>query len=255
VLEAAIRGNAESTTPTLVLADLCIRSGRFDDAIARLAPLLQNDPSYVPARLLTEQAYFAKSDLSSAIGQFETVTRLNPQLFEGHYLLARALLARGDREDAKREYRRAAELAPDAKQVRIELTVASREKPDPQLLSPQGGTTSARSGISKRSIGRNPNQTAVDLQLADLHGRVGRVPEGVARAKDVFKREPRSAPAHIGLGTLYLRSGDLQSAIDTLGAATRLAPNSPEAHFALAAPTSRRATRPTPSSGTSAPSL
>ena len=36
VLEAAIRGNAESTTPTLVLANLYIRSGRFDDAIARL---------------------------------------------------------------------------------------------------------------------------------------------------------------------------------------------------------------------------
>ena len=118
-----------------MLANLYIRSGRFDDAIARLAPLLKNDPSSVPVRLLMGQAYLAKSDLSGAIGQFETVTRLNPELADGHYQLGRARLARGDRDGAKREYQRAAELAPDAKQVRIELAAVSGEKPDPQLLS------------------------------------------------------------------------------------------------------------------------
>jgi cytochrome c-type biogenesis protein CcmH/NrfG len=57
------------------------------------------------------------------------------------------------------------------------------------------------------------------------------------------------------LGTLYLKSDDLRSAIDTLGAATRLDPNSPEAHFALGSAYRRRAIRQTPSSRTSAPSL
>jgi Flp pilus assembly protein TadD len=62
---------------------------------------------------------------------------------------------------------------------------------------------------------------------------VGRVPEGIARAKDVLTREPKSVQAHIVLGTLYLRSGDLRSAVDTFGTATRLDPNSPDSYFAL----------------------
>src|SRR4029453_12391697 len=57
--------------------------------------------------------------------------------------------------------------------------------------------------------------------------------EGIARAKDVVAREPKSVPAHIVLGTLYLRAGDTRAALDTLGTATRLDPNSAPSHKVL----------------------
>jgi tetratricopeptide (TPR) repeat protein len=62
---------------------------------------------------------------------------------------------------------------------------------------------------------------------------VGRVPEGIALAKDAVASEPKSAAANVLLGRLYLQKGDLPSAIDALSIATKLDPNSAAAHFAL----------------------
>ena len=95
------------------------------------------------------------------------------------------------------------------------------------------GTTSARFSTSKRSVGRMPNQPAVDLQLADLYGRVGRVPEGIARAKDVL-----NARTQVGAGPYRARhalSQERRSPIRHRDARRRHAPdpNSPDAHFAL----------------------
>src|SRR5207249_8264975 len=112
-----------------------IRSGRFDDAIMQLSPLLKDNPNFVQARYLSGLALLGKNDLAGANTQFETVNKLNPQLAESHYSLARTLLARGDVEGAKKEYQRAAELAPDNKQVKMELAAAMGGKPDPAMVS------------------------------------------------------------------------------------------------------------------------
>ena len=135
VLEAATRVAGERTALTLALANVYLRSARFDDAIGRLAPLLKENPNFVQARYLTGLAQLGKLDPAAAAAQFEAVNRLNPQIADGHYFLGRALLMRGDVEGAKKEYQRAIELAPDAKRVKIELAALSGGKPDPAMLS------------------------------------------------------------------------------------------------------------------------
>ena len=82
VLEATARGGSEVSV-TLALANLYIRTGRFDDAVARLAPLLKENPNFVQARLLTGQAQLGKHDVAGAIAssrRSSTSTQNSPTL-------------------------------------------------------------------------------------------------------------------------------------------------------------------------------
>src|SRR5262245_50750629 len=172
-----------------------MRTGRFDEAIARLAPLLKENPNFVQARLLTGQAQLSKRDVPGAIAQFEAASRINPQLAEPHYYLARALVARGDVEGAKKEYQRAVELAPAAKQIALELSALSSGKSDPALLA--SWIEDLKTGLAK-----NPTDVALREELGKAYLAKDQFAESEAEFKRVLEVSPLSPAANRGMGLI-----------------------------------------------------
>ena len=104
-------------------------------------------------------------DFNAAVTQLEAVTRLNPQLSPGHYHLGRALRGRGDIEGAKKAYQRAAELAPDAKHIRMELASLSGGKPDPALVSTW--IEELKAALAKKPAARAPRRARAAYVLLE----------------------------------------------------------------------------------------
>ena len=69
------------------------------------------------------------------------------------------------------------------------------------------------------------------LQLANLHGQLGRFDEGIALTRDVVAAQPKLAPAHVLLGELLLGRGQIAPAIESLNTAIRLDPKLALAHL------------------------
>src|SRR4030095_5730784 len=79
----------------------------------------------------------------------------------------------------------------------------------------------------------NANLPQVKLRLAALYGAVGRVDEGLARAKEVAAADPKAAGSRVVLGELYLRKGDFPQAVQAFTKAAEIQPDLAAAHLGL----------------------
>ena len=79
----------------------------------------------------------------------------------------------------------------------------------------------------------NANLPQVKLRLAALYGGVGRVDDGLARAREVAAAEPKDASSRVVLGELYLRKGDFPQAVQAFAKAAEIQPDLAAAHLGL----------------------
>ena len=226
VLESAARATAEDAI-TLTLANLYIRAGRFDEAIARLAPLLKENPNLVQARFITGLAQLGKRDVSGAIAQFEAVTRVNPDFADGHYYLGRALLTRGNVDGAKKEYQRAADLAPDSKQIRIEMAAVLGGKPDPAVLT-------AWIEELKAAVAKDPTNIERREELGTAYAMKAQLAEAEAEFKRVLEVAPLSPKANRGMALMRFAQKKPDEAVPHLQTLLRVDPTNVEANLMLA---------------------
>ena len=182
--------------------------------MALLSPVVSADPSFVQPRILLGLAYLGKYNTAEAIKQFEQVNQINPKIAEGHYYRARALLARGDVDGARKAYQRALDLAPDSKGVRIELAALSGQKPDDALLASQVVEL-------KEGLDREPGNIAIRYALARAYLTRNQRKEGEAEYRRILEVAPTFVPANLALGVLRLQDGKPDEAADFLKAVVR----------------------------------
>src|SRR2546428_14055529 len=139
ILEPAAKAAPTAHELALALSDLYIKRARFDDAVTLLTPMVSADPTFVQSRILLGLAHLGKYNTVEAIKQFEQVNQINPSIAVGHYYRARALLARGGGEGARRAHQQAFGLAPGSKGRRIGLNALCGRKPEAALLASRVG--------------------------------------------------------------------------------------------------------------------
>lgn len=91
----------------------------------------------------------------------------------------------------------------------------------------------------KRELELTPGHVPARLQIAFEYIKRNQYADGLKYADEAVKLEPNSFPARNALGRILLETGDLTGAIRELEAGAKLAPDSPEMHFALARAYSR----------------
>jgi cytochrome c-type biogenesis protein CcmH/NrfG len=155
------------------------------------------------------------------------VNRLNPQLAEGHYQLGRALRARGDIEGAKKAYQRAVELAPDAKQIKIELAAMAGAKPDP-------ATVSSTIEELKAAVAKHQTNLARREQLGHTYLANKQLPEAEAEFKRVLESSPLSPTANRGMAHIRRAQGKADEAVPYLQTVLRVDPSDAQANLLLA---------------------
>lgn len=104
------------------------RAARFRSAVERLARAASADPTSAPIARTLGLALLGLERIDEAIAALERATRAAPRSLEGHLLHARALLAGGEIESARRAARTALDL--DAGRARTLVLGFAAARPD-----------------------------------------------------------------------------------------------------------------------------
>ena len=103
--------------------------GAIDLAIAQFTTATKHAPHLATAWMNLGAAYLEKKDWTRAEASLQRALKLRPDFAAAYYHLAQVYEARGENEQAKQYYHRAAELAPHTELGRHALELATGRRP------------------------------------------------------------------------------------------------------------------------------
>ena len=120
----------------LKLAEIAMRQGRMDDAIAHLQDALKIKEDHSNTHQNLGQALLAVGRTDDAIRHLRRAVELRPTLGEAHYGLGMALLKQGRPQSALTSLRRAVELSPNHPEMLIGVAWVMAAHPDADARDP-----------------------------------------------------------------------------------------------------------------------
>lgn len=184
------------------------------------------------ANILLEIGRLARDEgrLPEAIAELRQSVRLNPNAWEGHYLLGLSLLESGQ----PREARTALEDALALNRDRADIYLALATTYD-LLNDPQTALRNAQNGLQRLQA----NEEATASELRFVQGRTLFRLQDFASAFDVLQRvvaeQPNNGQAHLWAGLAAYQLGDFSLAAQLYERAVQLSPESVEARINLGA--------------------
>ena len=225
------------TSISLLLADLYVKAGRSDEAIALANRVLQARPAPRQARLVRGQALLTKGDGAAALREFQELVRSEPRWAEAHYHLAHAHRDLGRTADARAAYREALRLDPRLDLARLEMATLTGEALDEADMRRQ----IERLGTSLKEDPRN-------ALLREALARTLLVAGRTREAHEELKALLEQAPLHLGANFLSARilfqEGRDAEAVSRLQVVLRANPDHVEARLLLARDLHRRGLLP-----------
>jgi tetratricopeptide (TPR) repeat protein len=231
----AMPSHAEAT---LQLALLNIQSGAVQPAIEELEKLIKRDPHVTQAYVLLGMAHMARREPKKAEEAYRRLMARAPKDPRGPDFLGVSLLAQGKTGEARREFEASLVLRPGyvdplAHLVRLDL---HEKKPQAALERVQREITRVpQSARLHQLLGRlhesrrEPAQAeaayvkAIELEpelvgpyvdLAGFYGKAGRFEQGLTRAGEALKVNPKNRQALMFAGMLSEGKGDLKGAME-----------------------------------------
>jgi tetratricopeptide (TPR) repeat protein len=223
---------------TLELARLNIQSGATQLAIEDLAKLIQKEPQVVQAYILLGTAHMARREPKKAEEAYRRLVAVAPKDARGPDFVGLTLVAQGKLAEARREFEASLTLAPGfvdplAHLVRLDLR---EKKPEVALERvqrqiarvPQSAglhqllgrlhqtrreTPQAEAAYSK-AIELEPQRIGPYFDLARLYASTGRLDQGLARAEEALKLNPKSQPVLMLVGMLSEAKRDYKRAME-----------------------------------------
>ena len=234
VLLDALKRDPVSLPAQSMLLSLYIRQGRGQEAMHRLADLVQQHPQNAGLHVLLGLAYFNLSNLQQAEANALDALKLDPKTPGAYTLLANINLARGAVEEAKANLRAAIAVHPRSLLNYMAL-VTQYEK--------EGNWEEAKK-LCQKTHEIDPDAPLVAAELAFLyleHG--GDVNVAVSLAQAAKQKMPNSPITADALGWAFYKLGSPASAITQLKESTGKAPNNPiyQYHLGMAYMASQRA--------------
>jgi arylsulfatase A-like enzyme/Flp pilus assembly protein TadD len=225
--------------------------GEFDDAIAELEGVLQEDEDFSLARSYLAGAYFKRGHYQAAAAQCGKILSDDPNNFEAALTLGSSLMRLGGIRGAREALEQAAQIDPtsaaplamlanlllregERASARDALARAKERDADaPEVLLVEGklhvlegrqqeAEDSFRGAISATSWQEEPR-----VQLANLLLGQRRLGEAEELLREGLSRHPQSAPLYLVLGNCLALGGRMQEAIPPLEKALELAPDAP----------------------------
>ena len=195
----------------------------FDTPAAVFRAVASAMPTESEPRVGLGATLLAQGDLAGAERELREATRLDGRNAEAWFNLGSALARAGKSEEAIQAYQQAVELRPDRRsQVRLVSTAIDAGRLD------QAG----------RLLEELRTAAPRDPELAYLEGVRALSARDLTRALEWFDRaiavEPDMGEAHRYRGTVLSQQGQRSEAIDALGRACELMPESFDAHYRTA---------------------
>ena len=197
IAEAAYQ-NQPSLQSLLLLANTLQLEGRYKDVLALLESQ-RNTYQQAPAFLITatESEYDAKM-FDVARRDVESAIRLDPTLYQAHYLLGNILLSLGVPDQAAAEYRTSIQLAPKQPRTYYQLALALRAQQQ----------EAAEESVLNQAIALDEHYALAHSELGRTFLNQGRLQEAVTQLKASIAANPASEQAYYLLAKAYDRLGD-----------------------------------------------
>jgi tetratricopeptide (TPR) repeat protein len=189
----------------LKATQVLLLAGRFEDAKARAAALLAQNPNDVDALLLQASAMASLRDPAGATTQIEEALKVSPESSQAFARLGVVRLQSGEAKEAEAAFRRAVALDPSS--VDAQLALAS-------FLWAAGRTPEAEA-ILKQALATQPQHFLANRMLAGLYLATGRATEAEQPLK-IVADSSKTAAARLQLADYYSRIGRTQEATSLL---------------------------------------
>jgi tetratricopeptide (TPR) repeat protein len=222
---------------TLLLAQLNIRKGDAEEAIAPLVELTRTRPQIPQAHLLLAEAYLKQKrpDFPQATAVYQKMSELFPKSPQVLLLLGMALAQQTNNADAYKAFEKCLELAPDnltaveqlatldmsdrkfdAAFDRIQKVIEKNPKAaPPQILASKIHLAHAGDFI-RQEIKQHPPAAGKTLRLADVPAAQPDVDKAENALLKAIDLDPSQNATYLMLAQLYVASDRQQKALDRL---------------------------------------
>jgi tetratricopeptide (TPR) repeat protein len=221
---------------SLLLSQLDIQSGAVRPAIDDLERLIARRPDALAAYALLVTGHLAARDSVRAATTARALTKAAPREPRGPYLLGVALLAQGNRAEARDQFARALSLSPGfveplsqlvsldlaarqsdvalvrvRKQVGIVPESAAHQMLLSQVLIARNESRAAEAALLKAAE-LDPRLTGPYLGLGQLYAQTGRHEEALAKLTEALRINPQDLGLVMASGIIYELTGDIPKA-------------------------------------------
>jgi tetratricopeptide (TPR) repeat protein len=240
------------------LARLLVAKGDISEAGKLLTEILKDNPRDSEALVTRGRMALQREEAQSAIADFRSVLRDQPDSIEYLSLLARAHMAAGERQLARESLGRAVELNPRNPQARLlwadflalsndfdsalkEVNEALKTAPlDPGLLQLKAAILSAKKDVkgAEEAIaklkGAGPNQALGYYRMGAFYLTEKRYDEAIAEFEQALKKAPDAPEPLLGIVQAFNAQGKAERALARVQEVLRANPKHPHAHLFLA---------------------
>jgi tetratricopeptide (TPR) repeat protein len=258
----AIEADPQSLFLRVELAELYWRVSRIQDAMNEIQEVLKSNPNDVEAHRLLAQIYLrslAKGQstattheiIEKAIGEFEAVTRLDPQDYESALTLGRLYKVNNEPNKAEAIFKKVLQDNPDSRSVLINLSQLYYDqgeydkiielvksvpdsKMDPSLLYLLGNAYTQTHAYDKaeaafqEALQREPDNEDIRQAYAEALIAHGDLQKAREQLEEIIKADPEDADSYMRLAQLDRQTGRFDDARKNLEQARGLAPENLE---------------------------
>ena len=234
--QSALKLQPEDPQTLTDYGEMLLAQDRFDEALLRLQKAVDLAPYFPEAHNGLGRAFAGKGDSKTALGEFARAVLLNPQLIDGYLNIAMILIQDQRYDDAITELDEALSIDPTHGTVRTLAIQTNLESG--QILVEAGDSAEAGNRFDRALALVASDQEAYTVSLiAGRHLTKLNSPaiqlKAVQYLEQAVQIQPESAEANSALGQVLLKRGDLNAALEKLGAAVRLNPSDAAAQAAL----------------------
>lgn len=235
-LKEATAVDPDFVPAAVLLAELNIQTGAAKPAIETLERLIAKRPGAVDTYIILGTAHLANRQPALAAGAFRKISELAPRDPRGPYLLGVAWRAQGKRAEARKEFEASLALDPSfidplnqlasmaiadkashvaAERINAQIARVPQSAGFYRLLGAvyvdRGETQSAEAAFLK-AVELDPNLIGGYVALASLYASAGKNDQGLANADRALKVNSKNVTAHIIIGIVSERKGDIARA-------------------------------------------
>lgn len=213
-LEKAYKSDGKQAYAGLALINLYLRNGQSDKAAKLADGLVKSNPNNPSVLTVLGTTRLQVRDIKGARSSFEQALKLEPNLIEARFGLARADLAARDFESARQ--RIAAILKEQERNVDALFEMAL-------VNEASGRDDEALKWLESAAEASSQRQTRANSALVAWHLRKGTAPKALEAAKQLLAKLPEDVDALQAYAAAQLANGDDAGARSTLANASRRA--------------------------------
>ena len=168
------------------LADTLRKAGRLDEAVEACLAGLEQNPSYMTARVILGRTYAEKGMLEEAIAEFKKITLADAGNIMAHSMLGQMYTRRSQFGEAIEEYQRVLALNPDDAGTQAALEEALSKARE----LPGGGPAAEASAKKAEPARRGDEDKLATITVAEIYIKKGALDEAVEVFREILQADP-----------------------------------------------------------------